>query len=123
MPLIGPEAFGTLSQWGKYAHNYLAWPFMLGVLFMIVVWVKDNFPKRGVDWAWLKAGGGVFSNTHPSAGRFNAGQKLIFWWVALAGIVMSVTGIMLLELFVGVLQAYVFALLSAVFIGMMQHEH
>ena len=34
-----------------------------------------------------------------------------------------VTGIMLLELFVAVLQAYVFALLSAVFIGMMQHEH
>jgi len=34
-----------------------------------------------------------------------------------------VTGIMLLELFVGVLQAYVFALLTAVFIGMMQTEH
>jgi F-type H+-transporting ATPase subunit a len=34
-----------------------------------------------------------------------------------------VTGIMLLELIVGVLQAYVFALLTAVFIGLMQHEH
>jgi len=34
-----------------------------------------------------------------------------------------VTGIMLLELFVAVLQAYVFALLSSVFIGMMQQEH
>jgi F-type H+-transporting ATPase subunit a len=34
-----------------------------------------------------------------------------------------VTGIMMLELFVAVLQAYVFALLSAVFIGMMQQEH
>ena len=34
-----------------------------------------------------------------------------------------VTGIMLLELIVAVLQAYVFALLSAVFIGLMQHEH
>jgi F-type H+-transporting ATPase subunit a len=34
-----------------------------------------------------------------------------------------VVGIMLLELFVGFLQAYVFALLSAVFIGLMQHEH
>ncbi|HWL70239.1 MAG TPA: formate dehydrogenase subunit gamma [Geminicoccus sp.] len=96
MPLIGPDSFATLAQWGKYAHNFLAWPFMLGVLFMIVVWTKDNFPQRGVDWAWLKAGGGVFNNTHPSAGRFNAGQKMIFWWVALAGIAMSVTGIMLL---------------------------
>ena len=34
-----------------------------------------------------------------------------------------VLGIMLLELIVAFLQAYVFALLSAVFIGLMQHEH
>jgi F0F1-type ATP synthase membrane subunit a len=30
---------------------------------------------------------------------------------------------MLLELFVALLQAYVFALLSSVFIGLLQHEH
>src|SRR5262249_21099348 len=34
-----------------------------------------------------------------------------------------VLGIMLLELFVALLQAYVFALLTSVFIGLMQHEH
>jgi len=34
-----------------------------------------------------------------------------------------VLGVMLLELIVAILQAYVFALLSAVFIGLMQHEH
>lgn len=34
-----------------------------------------------------------------------------------------VLGIMLLELFVAFLQAYVFALLTSVFIGLMQHEH
>ncbi len=34
-----------------------------------------------------------------------------------------VTGIMLLELVVALLQAYVFALLTSVFIGLMQHEH
>ena len=32
-------------------------------------------------------------------------------------------GVMMLELIVAFLQAYVFALLSAVFIGLMQHEH
>ncbi len=46
MPLIGPEAFATLAQYGKYAHIYLAWPFMLGVLFMLVLWVRDNIPAR-----------------------------------------------------------------------------
>ena len=34
-----------------------------------------------------------------------------------------VTAMMLLELFVAFLQAYVFALLSAVFIGLLQEEH
>ena len=46
------------------------------------------------------------------------------WSYAIAGVtVLLVVGIMLLELFVAFLQAYVFALLSAVFIGLMQHEH
>jgi F-type H+-transporting ATPase subunit a len=37
--------------------------------------------------------------------------------------VLVVVGVMLLEVLVAVLQAYVFALLTAVFIGLMQHEH
>ncbi len=46
------------------------------------------------------------------------------WSYGIAGVtVVLVVGIMLLELFVAFLQAYVFALLSAVFIGLMQHEH
>ncbi|MDB5512852.1 MAG: formate dehydrogenase, gamma subunit [Enterovirga sp.] len=95
MPLIGPDAFATLSQWGKYAHNFLAWPFMLGIIFMIVVWLKDNIPNR-VDVAWVKAGGGFLGDAHPSAYRFNAGQKVVFWLVMICGIAMSVTGIIML---------------------------
>jgi len=46
------------------------------------------------------------------------------WSYAIAGTtVLIVVGIMGLELFVAFLQAYVFALLTAVFIGLMQHEH
>lgn len=44
------------------------------------------------------------------------------WGIGLAASLL-VVGIMLLELFVALLQAYVFALLTSVFIGMMQHEH
>jgi formate dehydrogenase subunit gamma len=95
MPLIGPNAFSTWSQFAKYAHNFLSWPFMLGVLFMLVVWIKDNIPDR-TDIAWLKAGGGFFDGSHPPARRFNAGQKLIFWSVILGGIALSVTGILML---------------------------
>jgi formate dehydrogenase subunit gamma len=95
MPVIGPEAFSALAQWAKYAHNFLAWPFMLGVLVMAVVWLRDNIPKR-IDWTWLRAGGGLFTGTHPSAGRFNAGQKIVFWVVVTGGLVMSASGVTLL---------------------------
>lgn len=44
------------------------------------------------------------------------------WGIGLMTLTL-ITGIMLLEIIVAVLQAYVFALLSAVFIGLMQHEH
>ncbi len=50
--------------------------------------------------------------------------QLYIWNVGI-GLVTAVlvTGIMMLELIVALLQAYVFALLSSVFIGLMQHEH
>jgi F-type H+-transporting ATPase subunit a len=54
---------------------------------------------------------------------FLFGELAVWNWgigLATAGLVL---GIMMLELFVGLLQAYVFALLTAVFIGLMQHEH
>jgi formate dehydrogenase subunit gamma len=92
MPLMGPDAFSTMSAWGKIAHNYLAFPFMLGIAVMFLVWVKDNIPSR-VDLAWLKAGGGLLANgKHPPAKRFNAGQKGIFWIVIIGGVLMSVSG-------------------------------
>ncbi len=95
MPLIGPDAFATLAQYGKYAHIYLAWPFMLGVLFMLVLWVRDNIPGK-IDWIWLKQGGGLIGDAHPSAGRFNAGQKMVFWMVVGFGLAMSATGLMMI---------------------------
>jgi formate dehydrogenase subunit gamma len=95
MPLIGPDAFAAISQWSKYAHNFLAWPFMIGICFMMAVWMADNIPNR-IDWEWMKAGGGFFSGRHPSAERFNGGQKLVFWIVILAGLLMSISGIMLM---------------------------
>jgi F-type H+-transporting ATPase subunit a len=46
-------------------------------------------------------------------------------WNWMIGLITAllVLAIMMLELFVAFLQAYVFALLSSVFIGLMQHEH
>ncbi|RWF78351.1 MAG: formate dehydrogenase subunit gamma [Mesorhizobium sp.] len=98
MPLIGADAFSTWSIWAKYAHDFVAWAFMLGILIMLVTWAWDNLPDRH-DAHWLRVGGGFFdktNRTHPPAGRFNTGQKLIFWAVVLGGIAMSVSGIFML---------------------------
>jgi formate dehydrogenase subunit gamma len=96
LPVIGEGAFGALSQWGKYAHNYLAWAFMLGLLLVLVLWIRGNIPSRR-DVEWLRAGGGFLGNgKHPQAHRFNAGQKLIFWSVVIGGVLLSYTGILLL---------------------------
>ncbi len=49
---------------------------------------------------------------------------LTFWnWAIGISVATLILGIMMLEIFVATLQAYVFALLTAVFIGLMQHEH
>lgn len=96
MPLIGPAGFGDFSQISKYAHNFFAWPFVIGVLVMLFIWARDNLPRR-VDREWVRAGGGVFARgRHISAGRFNAGQKLLFWFVVLLTILMFGSGLMLL---------------------------
>jgi len=54
---------------------------------------------------------------------FLFGSLAIWNWAIGAVTASLVVAIMMLELFVAFLQAYVFALLSAVFIGLMQHEH
>ena len=96
LPLVGEGAFGTLSAWGKIAHNYIAWAFMLGLVLSFLVWVVHNIPSK-VDAQWLAQGGGLLKKgVHPPAKKFNAGQKLIFWSVTLGGAALSFTGVMLL---------------------------
>lgn len=96
LPIFGESAFGTLSAWGKIAHNYLAWPFMAALVMIALLWVIHNVPDK-VDLEWIKQGGGLLKKgVHPPARKFNAGQKVIFWTVVLGGAALSYTGIMLL---------------------------
>src|SRR5262245_2880205 len=94
-PLMGPEAFATWSQWAKYAHNYLSFPFTIGVALMFLMWIAWNFPS-GVDFRWVREGGGIIGNKHPPARRFNAGQKAIYWVVVLGGAAAAITGYLLM---------------------------
>jgi formate dehydrogenase subunit gamma len=91
LPLIGLEAFSEWSQWAKYAHNYLSFPFTIGVVLIFLIWIAGNIPNK-TDVDWLKRGGGMVGHDHPPAYRFNAGQKAIYWIVVLGGGAVAVTG-------------------------------
>jgi formate dehydrogenase subunit gamma len=95
LPYIGPEAFTEWSQWAKYAHNYASFPFTLGVVLIFLMWIVWNFPT-GVDFRWVREGGGIIGHEHPPARRFNAGQKLIYWTVVLLGGAMALSGYILM---------------------------
>jgi formate dehydrogenase subunit gamma len=94
-PLIGPVAFAEWSQWAKYAHNYLSFPFTLGVILIFLMWIAWNFPTPA-DFRWIARGGGIVGNDHPPARRFNAGQKMIYWVVVLGGGAAAITGYLLM---------------------------
>jgi formate dehydrogenase subunit gamma len=123
-PLIGPETFATWSQWAKYAHNYLSFPFTIGVVLMFLMWLAWNFPS-GVDFNWIKEGGGLVGNKHPPARRFNAGQKVIYWIVVLGGGAAAVTGYLLMFPFYATdiagmqLAQMVHGIVSVVFVAVM----
>lgn len=95
LPLLGPDAFAAWSQWGKYAHNYLSFPFTIGVVMIFLMWITGNIPNK-IDVEWLKRGGGIVGNDHPPAERFNAGQKMIYWIVIIGGTAVAITGYLLM---------------------------
>src|SRR5215468_3210786 len=64
LPLIGPSAFSSWSLTAKYAHDYLSFPFALGVMLIFFMWLAGNIPNR-VDIEWLKRGGGIVGKDHP----------------------------------------------------------
>jgi formate dehydrogenase subunit gamma len=96
-PVIGGEAFARITYVGKLLHDYLAFAFMLGIALMFLMWVMNNLPTRA-DWEWLRRGGGLFgkSASEPPAWKFNAGQKILFWFVILGGVSVAMSGLALL---------------------------
>jgi len=102
LPWLGPNAFSAWSESAKYAHNYLSFAFTIGVVLMFVMWIGQNFPTKA-DIEWMKTGGGMFSKNggHAPAWKFNAGQKMLYWFIVLGGAAMMITGYMLIFPFYG----------------------
>jgi len=95
LPVIGPEAFSSMSQVAKYTHNFVSASFVIGLVLIVALWIRDNAPRK-VDIEWVKQGGGFIKSKHAPSGRFNAGEKLVFWFSLGAGVAVIISGYLLM---------------------------
>jgi formate dehydrogenase subunit gamma len=100
LPLIGPDVFSRVSELAKYVHNFTSFAFMAGLVLIVLIFFKDNLLER-VDIDWLRQGGGFIKGKHAPAGRFNLGEKLVYWLSLAAGVAVSLSGLLLMFPFYG----------------------
>ena len=97
LPVFGYTLFAWLAALGKNLHNFVGPFFIVSVLAMILIWLRDNLP-RAYDWQWFRRAYGFFMRgEHIPSGRFNAGEKGWFWFgVVGLSIVVAWSGLILL---------------------------
>lgn len=103
MPVIGRDLFGWLAYLLKNAHNFAGPVFAVSLVIVIFTFLRDNLPQKG-DLNWLLKGGGMFSGQEVKSGRFNAGEKIVFWiGVFVLGLIVVGSGLVMDQLVPGLL--------------------
>lgn len=103
LPIMGTTLFGWLTYLLKNAHNFAGPLFAVSLLIVIVTFARDNLPAKG-DLNWLLKGGGMFSEHEIKSGRFNAGEKVMFWGgVFVLGLIVVASGLVMDKLVPGLL--------------------
>jgi formate dehydrogenase subunit gamma len=85
------------GQWARAVHPWIGCVLLVSYVGLIVQFWRDNFWNRA-DIAWMGAIRRVLANEEagvPEVARFNAGQKFVFWSMALLIPVLFVTGVMI----------------------------
>ena len=95
IPLLGKEVFGLLASASKEGHNLIGPLFLVSLIMMLFSFVRKNLYEKG-DLTWLLRAGGAIGKGHLSVGFFNTGEKMWFWILMLVGLVVSVSGLILL---------------------------
>jgi len=114
----GQDFYAALTHWGKVAHDYASWGFIVGLILMFVLWVGENLPTRS-DLVWLAKAGGLFSRgVHLPAPKINAGQKMLFWGVIIFGGSLAYSGLCLLFPFQILPWSYTFKALNLLGLGL-----
>jgi len=85
IPVLGAKGFSLWAAFSINVHNVVGPFFTVGVVAMLLFWIKNNIPTA-IDIAWFAKGGGIIGSAHPSAGKANGGEKLWYWIVILIGL-------------------------------------
>ena len=101
LPIIGGQLFGWLTWALKTLHNFVGPLFAISAVLLFIVYLPSNLPTRD-DLRWLGRAGGMLGGEHPPSGRFNAGEKIVFWGGLLVlGAIVIVSGFMLNQIVPG----------------------
>jgi formate dehydrogenase subunit gamma len=79
LPVLGYAVFAWLAMASKAVHNFIAPLFIVSVIAMVLLFVRDNLPRL-YDLRWFARAWAVMTRgEHVPTGRFNAGEKGWFW--------------------------------------------
>jgi formate dehydrogenase subunit gamma len=97
LPVIGYTLFAWLTALAKNLHKFVGPFFIVAVVIFICLFIRDNLP-RAYDIKWFaKAWAYVTGKEHVPSGRFNAGEKVWFWFGVLGlSVVVAWSGVILL---------------------------
>jgi formate dehydrogenase subunit gamma len=83
------------GQTARWLHPWLGVVLLIGFLGLFIRFFTANLPES-TDWVWLARLKHVLAGRDeylPEVGKYNAGQKFVFWAQAILVLVMFVTGI------------------------------
>jgi len=92
---IQPVFGGAYSM--KFIHHLFGLVFFISLFLILIIWIKDCL-FEGDDFKWLiKAGGyNIRTDDVPPLSKFNAGQKIFFWYTLFFGLIATITGYIML---------------------------
>jgi formate dehydrogenase subunit gamma len=95
LPLIGYTLFSWLAILSKNLHNFVGPILIVAIPFLFVRFIRDNGIGAD-DFKWFANILGYFKGHEYPSGRFNAGEKLVFWLVlVILSTILVVTGLVL----------------------------
>ena len=102
LALFHPWLFGLSGlfgggTWTRILHPWFGVAMFVFFLFLVIRFARHNGMQRR-DWQWLRQANDVVANREerlPEVGRYNAGQKMLFWVLIVLMLVLLLSGLVI----------------------------